>query len=177
MVHGLARPGTQAEFGHLVGISQPAVSDLVARGVLPPGANLIDWLQAYCANLREQAAGRAAEGNGPSLVQERARLAKEQADLVAMKNARERRELAPVWMLEVVLAGVSRQIAGILEAIPINLKRNSGSITTKDLEYITREITTARNLAASVEFDWSELDGQERDPEGHSAGPDPDGGT
>jgi len=176
MVHGLARQGTQAEFGSLVGISQQAVSDLMSRGILTPGANLIDWQQAYCANLREQAAGRSSSGD-LDLVQERARLAKEQADKVAMLNARLRRELAPVWLLEIVLAGVGRQIAGVLEAIPINLKRNSDSITSKDLEFITREITTARNLAASVEFDWSELDEQDRDSEGRPAGPVPDEGA
>jgi phage terminase Nu1 subunit (DNA packaging protein) len=175
-VNGLARQGTQAEFGSLIGVSQQAVSDLISRGVLATGANLIDWLQAYCSHLREQAAGRASSGD-LDLVQERARLAKEQADKVAMINARLRRELAPVWVLEIALAGAARQVAGILEAIPINLKRNSNSITTPDLEFITREITTARNLAASVEFDWSELDGQERDSEGNSAGFDPAGGA
>lgn len=174
MVHGLSRPGTQAEFGVLVGISQPAVSDLLARGVIAPGANLIDWLRAYCAHLREQAAGRASSGD-LDLVQERARLAKEQADKVAMLNERMRKESAPVWLLEVVLASVGRQIAGVLEAIPINIKRKSDDIPTAVLEFITREVTTARNLAASVEFDWSELDGSERDSESHTAGPDPDG--
>ncbi|PXX49385.1 terminase small subunit [Aquitalea magnusonii] len=177
MVHGLARPGTQAEFGALVGISQPAVSDLLARGIIAPGGNLIDWLQAYCAHLREQAAGRAADG-GASLVQERARLAKEQADKVAMLNERMRRELAPVWILEIILASMGRQVAGVLEAIPIKIKRQSDDIPTSVLEFITREITTARNLAASVEFDWSVLEnGQERDSEGHQAGSGPDGGS
>ena len=161
MVHGLCRPGTQTEFGELVGISQQAVSTLLARGIIYPGANLFDWLQAYCSHLREQAAGRAAAGD-LDLAQERARLAKEQADKVAMLNERMRKESAPVWLLEVVLASVGRQIAGILESIPINIKRKSDDIPTAVLEFITREITTARNLAASVEFDWTELDSEAR---------------
>ncbi|AXK39630.1 terminase small subunit [Crenobacter cavernae] len=176
MSASLSRQGYQAEFGQLVGISQPAVSDLISRGILAQGAYLSDWLLSYCAHIREQAAGRASSGD-LDLVQERARLAKEQADKVAMLNARLRRELAPVWVLEIALAGVARQVAGVLEAIPVNLKRNSDTISTKDLDFITREIITARNLAASVEFNWDELDGQERDSEGHSAGPDPDGGA
>lgn len=175
MVDSLARTGTQTEFGQLVGISQQAVSDLISRGVLAQGALLSDWLHAYCLHLREQAAGRASSGD-LDLIQERARLAKEQADKAAMLNARLRRELAPVWTLEVTLAGVARQIAGVLEAIPVKLKRTSDTITTTDLDLITREIIAARNLAATVEFDWSELDGQERDSEGNSAGADSAGG-
>ncbi|WP_225548144.1 terminase small subunit [Chromobacterium violaceum] len=171
MVASLDRTGTQSEFGQLVGISQQAVSELMARGILVPGDQLRGWLQAYCSNLREQAAGRATEG-GVSLVTERARLAKEQADRVARLNARESRELAPVWALEVTLAGISRQIASVLEAIPVKIKRASATISTADLDMITREIIAARNLAAAVEFDWSELDGSERDSEGHSAGAD-----
>lgn len=172
----LGKSGTQAEFGRLIGVSQQAVSDMISRGVLAQGASIGDWLLAYCENLREVAAGRASTGE-LDLMQERARLAKEQADKVAMLNARLRRELAPVWVLEIALAGVARQVAGVLEAIPVKLKRNSDTISTKDLDFITREIITARNLAASVEFNWDELDGQERDSEGHSAGPDPDGGA
>ncbi|MDE1715734.1 terminase small subunit [Chromobacterium amazonense] len=171
MVDALSRVGTQSEFGQLVGISQQAVSELVSRGVLAQGGTLIAWLQSYCANLREQAAGRASNGE-LDLVQERARLAKEQADRVARRNAQEERELAPVWALEVTLAGVSRQIASVLEAIPVKIKRASATISTADLDMITREIIAARNLAAAVEFDWSELDGSERDSEGNSAGAD-----
>lgn len=177
MIENLCNSGTQADFGKLVGISQPAVSGLISRGILSPGSTLQEWLHGYCDHLREMAAGRASGGGGLDLVQERARQAKEQADRIAMQNAVTRKEHAPVWLLEMTLASVSRQIVGILESIPVNLKRNSDSITTKDLEFITREIQTARNLAATVEFDWSELDGQERDPEGHPAGPDPDEGA
>lgn len=66
---------TQAAFGSLVGISQPAVSDLVSRGILRDGESVGEWLKAYCGNLREQAAGRLASGD-LDLATERAGLAR-----------------------------------------------------------------------------------------------------
>ena len=61
---------TQAQFGELVGISQPAVSDLLTREVIQPGATAGAWLIDYCAHLREQAAGRGADDavRGPVVV-------------------------------------------------------------------------------------------------------------
>ena len=48
-----------------------------------------------------------------TIADERRRLFREQADAIAMKNARARKELAPVWLLEMSIAKVGRQIAGI----------------------------------------------------------------
>lgn len=45
-------PCTQAQFGWLVGISQQAVSNLAARGVLKPGQTAQHWLDRYLSNLR-----------------------------------------------------------------------------------------------------------------------------
>lgn len=142
---------TQEKFGDLVGISQQAVSDLLLRGVLQRGHSAGEWLHAYCANLREQAAGRASTGD-LDLVQERARLAKEQADKVAMANAQARKELAPVAALEYALATMGRQVAAILEALPIQIKRTSKTLSSDDYRLLVDEITKARNVAAHAEL-------------------------
>lgn len=47
--------------GALVGISQPAVSGFIARGVLAQGATLRRWLLDYCSAIREAASGRGGE--------------------------------------------------------------------------------------------------------------------
>jgi phage terminase Nu1 subunit (DNA packaging protein) len=148
----LSQPITQERFGLLVGVTQQAVSDMVARGTLKPDGSTHAWLLAYTANLREQAAGRATTGD-LELATERARLAKEQADRIAMQNAVQRRELAPVGMLESALASVSRQIAGALEAIPIHLKRQNPDVASEVLELVTNEIARARNIAAAIQLD------------------------
>ncbi|AYR24248.1 phage terminase Nu1 subunit (DNA packaging protein) [Herbaspirillum sp. 1173] len=141
---------TQAAFGALVGISQPAVSELLTRGILQPGEPAGVWLKAYCTNLREQAAGRFAAGE-LDLATERAALARAQREKVEMQNAVTRRELAPVALLEQVLSKVGRQIAGILEAVPVQLKRRS-QLSADDLDFITRELVKARNHAAAIKL-------------------------
>ena len=153
----LTRPLSQETFGVLVGISQPAVSDLMKRGVIADGGTCGEWLLAYTKHLRDAAAGR---GDG-ELANERARLAREQADAQAMKNAQARRELAPVSVIEEVLAHVGRQIATVLEGLQPKLRRQFPELSGEQLKLIATEVAKARQLAASVNL--SALDANEDD--------------
>lgn len=151
---------TQKQFGELVGISQPAVSDLLSRGVMTEGSVVGDWLLDYCLNLREQAAGRSASGD-LDLATERARLAREQADKIAMQNAQTRRELAPVVLMTEVLAKAGTRVAGILDAIPGQVRRRLPTLPASEIESIAREIAKARNLCAAIrleDLDQDEVD-------------------
>src|SRR5471032_3329577 len=158
-------PATQSAFGDLVGISQQAVSDLIKRDVLAVGQPALTWLHAYCAHLREQAAGRAAAGD-LDLAAERAALARAQRERIEMQNAETRRESAPVVLLELAVASIGRKIAAVLEAIPIKIKRRSKNLSAEDIEIITAEIVKARNIAALAQFDMEDPDGSKRDNEG-----------
>lgn len=148
----LTQQVSQSAFGEVVGISQPAVSDLLARGVIAQGQTAGEWLKAYCANLREVAAGRQA-GEGYDLATERARLAREQADKIAMQNAQTRRELAPAYLIEEVLAKAGAKVAGILEAIPGQVRRRLPSLPASEIDAIEAEVVKARNIAASISLD------------------------
>lgn len=147
----------QSKFGYLVGISQPAVSGLVARGVLKEGGTLRQWLLDYTGNLREQAAGRASSGD-LDLVSERARLAKAQADGKELENAVKRDEYAPYHLLTQALAQMSHEVVSIMEALPVKLKKISDRLTAEDLDLIEREIVKARNAAADVRLRDGDLD-------------------
>jgi len=57
----LEQAPSQAGFAATVGLSQPAVSRIVRKGIVPAGGTFGEWLQAYCSHLREQAAGRAGD--------------------------------------------------------------------------------------------------------------------
>ncbi len=164
---------SQGAFADLVGISQPAVSDLIARGTLTRGATVRIWLQEYCSNLREQAAGRASAGD-LDLIQERAALARAQRIKVEMVNAQMRKQLAPVAMLESVLAKVGRQVATKLESIPVQIKRRSPNLTAEDIDLIAEEITKARNIAAAVTLEALD-DGPVGDQPGGDTGGDYEG--
>lgn len=150
-MHDLTSPVTQARFGDLVGITQPAVSELVRRKILPDGASADEWLLAYCDHLREMAAGRGGE-SGAELVAERARLAREQADKIAMQNAVTRGELAPAYVLEEVLSRAGARAARLLETIPGTLRRRLPQLSGDDIAVVTGIVAKARNLAASLKL-------------------------
>lgn len=159
---------TQQEFGDLVGISQQMVSDLVSRSILKAGQPAAVWLHAYCSHLREVAAGRIGQGGG-DLVAERARLAAEQADKIAMQNAVTRRELAPTYLLEEILAGAGARAAQILDAIPAAIRRRNQNLTAADIESISVEVAKARNLVADITLEDVTRDEAADDPEGVAA--------
>ena len=153
---------TQKQFGDMVGISQPAVSDLLMRGVLADGYSVGDWLVAYCGNLREVAAGRAASGD-LDLAGERAALARAQRERIEMQNAVTRGELAPVALIEEVLTKAASKVAGILDAIPGMIRRRVPLLTADDIERIAMEIAKARNRVA--EMSLADLDvAEDEDP-------------
>lgn len=147
--HDLTKPMTQADFGSLVGISQQAVGNLVGRGVLDTGAPGLQMLHAYCSHLREQAAGRAANGD-LDLATERAGLAREQRIRVALQNAVTQKELAPVALLEEVLSKAGARIAGMLEAIPGGVRRRVPALSAEEITTIGAEIARVRNIVAAM---------------------------
>lgn len=104
---------------------------------------------AYIRELREQAAGRAAAGD-LDLATERARLAKEQADKVAMQNAVTRGELAPVVLIEEVLTKAAAKVAGVFDAIPGVVRRRFPALPSDAIELMGGEIAKARNVVAAM---------------------------
>lgn len=152
----LSKPMLQKDFAKLVGVSQQAVSMLHRQGRLKAGGTAGEWLSGYISNLREQAAGRkgaAQTDSGLDLVSERARLAKEQADKVALHNAVTRKEYAPVGIISMVLADGARQIVSIMETLPKRIKQRYPAIPAEAMDVIRTSIVDVRNAAANIELD------------------------
>lgn len=143
----LSAAWTQREFGDLVGISQPAVSDLLARQVLMPGESAGQWLLTYCRHLREQAAGRGGDGE---LANQRALLAQVQRERAEIRLAVERRQFAPVAVLEQVLAQVGRRIASGLEPLPVMLMRSCPALGAVEQKLIAQALADACDLAVNL---------------------------
>jgi len=143
---------TQQEFGQLVGVAQQTVSEMLARGVINQGGTAHEWLQSYCAHLREVAAGRAAEG-GVDLAHERALLARAQRERIEVQLAEKRRELVPAYLLEEVLAKTAARIAAIFDGIPGAIKRRVPYMPTAGLDLVRGEIVKARNIVAAMTLD------------------------
>lgn len=131
-------------------MSQQAVSILARRRILADGASLADWLVAYCEHLREVAAGRGGD-NGLELAAERAALAREQREKIAMQNAVTRRQLAPARLIEELLAQTAVRVARILDTIPGEIRRHLPSATAEDITAVIGIVAKARNVIAGIE--------------------------
>jgi terminase small subunit / prophage DNA-packing protein len=150
---------TQKAIAEHLDMSQQQVKEMLEKLNLPADSPLDSVRVAYIRRLREQAAGRYSEGP-LDLVNERARLAKEQADRLEMQNAVTRKEMAPVIIIENVLARAGVKVAGILDAIPGMIRRRSKSVSSEDIDCIAEEIIRARNMAAAISLDDFEDESQ-----------------
>lgn len=131
----------------LVGVTQPAISAMVAEGRLQvEGASLGEALQAYCQRLRDQAAGRLGEGaGGLDLVQERAALAREQREGQAIKNAIARREYAPIGLLADVLGLASSAVVDRFDQLEGTLRKACPDLPDEAKTAVLHVIASARN--------------------------------
>ena len=151
---------SQQKVAEHLDMTRQSASDMLQKlGISLRSTSLTDIRVAYIRRLREQAAGRFSDGP-LDLMNERARLAKEQADRLELQNAQTRKELAPVVLIEQVLAKAGTRVAGILDSIPGMIRRRSPSLSSSDLDCIAAEIVKARNLAAALSLGDLEAEGQ-----------------
>lgn len=163
MIAGTAGHPKQAEVAAHLDLSDRSVRELEPKLSLPTGYTLAEFRIAYIRHLREVAAGRMGEGTeGLELATERARLAKEQADKIAMQNAERRGELAPVAAMEMVIAAVGAKVGRILDTIPGTVRRRVPGIGADVIEAITADIAKCRNMAAAMTL--ADLD-EDEDPD------------
>jgi phage terminase Nu1 subunit (DNA packaging protein) len=146
VVIDLSTPYTQAALAALVGVSQQAISAWAADGRLPDSGRLGEVLVAYCARLREQAAGRVgADVGGLDLVQERAALAREQRMGQAIKNAVARKEYAPVGLLADVLGLAASAVVDRFDQLEGTLRKAVPDLSDEAKTAVMQVIANARN--------------------------------
>lgn len=144
------RHPTQKEAGAHLDLSDRSIRDLEVDLNLRGVDYTLEQLRiAYIRDLREKAAGRATEGD-LDLATERARLASEQADKIAMQNAERRGELAPVAMLEQALAGAATRATKILDTIKGEIRRRVPGLAASDLIAVDQIVAKALNAVASI---------------------------
>ena len=137
---------TAIDLAELIGVSKRAVSDFAERGIIvKTGRNRYDLrksVQLYCEHLRAMAAGRGGE-NVDTLATERARLAREQADQAAMKNAAMRKELITVAEVRHEWVSIARRIRNVVMSVPSRCRQMLPHLTTYDVDLIDTEIRAA----------------------------------
>lgn len=135
---------SQQQFGAIVGISQPAVSQMMTKEILSPGGTGRQWIAEYCSHLREVAAGRGAN-NDIDLAEERAKLARAQREGQEIKNKVARGTYAPIEALTDVLAAASQAVVDRLDQIPAALARVCPDLPVAVRELVMTQIASARN--------------------------------
>lgn len=143
----IERAPTQAEIAAHLDISDRRLRELLAEfGLDHKQTPLAEIRIRYLRKLREEAAGRSSGvAGGLDLVQERAALAREQREAVAIKNAVARREYAPVELLTQVLSDACSAVVERLEALPARLRKEVPALPIEAHEAIGAVIASARN--------------------------------
>lgn len=138
---------TARELADLFGISQQRVSVMVGEGTLVRSGRsaypLAENVQRYTAHLREVASGRGGEDEIANLTAERARLAREQADGHALKNAIARGELIPAADVSARWEDVARRVRGRMLAVPSRVRARLPHLALADVETVDREVRDA----------------------------------
>lgn len=148
---------------HLLGLSSGALADLKKRGIaVHLGHDAYDLeatVRAYVTHLRGVAAGWGSEEQAINLTAERARLAKEQADAQALKNAAPRGELVPAADVERAWGDVLRQVW----AVPVSgAKQVARQRTGPDFRPLKRlvlgEAPQPELVPEAAEYPWGTID-------------------
>jgi len=117
---------TGVDLCDLLGITAPMLTELKRRGIAVhlrhDAYDLTATVRAYVEHLRGIASGRGGEEHVASLTAERARLAREQADGQALRNAQLRGELIRADEAERAWADALRALRGQLLALPARLR-------------------------------------------------------
>lgn len=159
---------TQAEVAAHLDLTDRTVRELKKRGVFNADSrsqmDLDACRIAYIRHLRERAAGRASDAEkaeGLDLTAERARLAKEQADHYAMKNAQARGELVEASACTTAMVAVIEMIKAKLLRVPAKVARTDGKLKARiadALEDALDELSVARVLEEAGDDDGEDGD-------------------
>lgn len=143
---------TVDELATLFGIAPRTVRSLAERGIVVKAGrgsyDLVASVPRYCESLREAASGRGGEASVSALSSERARLAREQADAAALKNAASRRELVSATEVERVWSATLRQVQSRLLAVPNRVSQRT-NINAHGIAVVEDEIKVALSDLAS----------------------------
>jgi Phage DNA packaging protein, Nu1 subunit of terminase len=146
------------EVADWLGVSDRTVRDLADRSIIiRTGRGKYDLrasIAAYTAHLREVSAGRGGETQILDLTEQRARLAKEQADATALKNATTRGELVKAEAVAQEWEGIVAEVRSAMLAIPGRIRRRAGSaFDAAAIALVDQEIREALTALANPDQD------------------------
>ncbi len=126
-----------------MGVTQPAISAMMADRRLPQNGTWLELIRAYVGQLRKTAAGRGEEVS--ELARQKTLLIKAQTEAQDLKNAVARGEYAPIGILADVLALASSAIVDRLDQLEGQLRKACPDLPEEARMVILRVIADARN--------------------------------
>lgn len=131
----------------LLALSPAMLTELKKRGIAKhiglDAYDLAETVRGYVVHLRGTAAGRGGEEHVLTLTGERARLAREQADAQALKNAVLRGEFVPASEVARAWSEMLRAVRSRLLAVPSRVRHAIPGLTIGEVDRIDREVRTA----------------------------------
>lgn len=141
----IERAPTQAEIAAHLDISDRRLRELLTEfGLDHKTVPLADIRVRYLRKLREEAAGRSAQGD-IDLPTERALLAREQRIGQSIKNEVARGTYAPIEALTDVMASASQAVVDHLDQIPAGIARVCPDLPQAVRDLLMSELARARN--------------------------------
>lgn len=151
-------PATADQLGRLLGISGRRCRELASEGVFPRASGgrypVEACVQAYVASLRT--AAKAKPATDPKVAaagldgrQQRARLARLQADRVELELQRERGELVEVRPLQIKLVTMITGVRNKIMSVPPMARGRLPHLTIDDIEILEDELRQALEQLAA----------------------------
>tara|TARA_R110001592_G_scaffold113322_1_gene312376 strand:+ start:20639 stop:21148 length:510 start_codon:yes stop_codon:yes gene_type:complete len=141
----------QKQMAASVGISSRAFQDWNVKPVAIVGREKFydarEVLENRLAHLESKSTGEAGD-----IEAERLRLTKAQADNMEIKNEIALGKIAPIEIIQIVLNKVSTEAAGILDSIPLNIRRKHPQLENLLIEEIKRHVVKAQNAISSIDL-------------------------
>jgi Phage DNA packaging protein, Nu1 subunit of terminase len=149
-------PGTvtRAALRDLLGVSENRSRDLVARGVWVRLDKTRFDTRASIAGHVADLALQAKKGHTPELDVEKLRLAREQADKLALANARARGDMLDANAVAREWASVLRDVRAAILSTPSRIGSRLPHLTAHDVGEISQELVAVLQLLATGDYHY-----------------------
>jgi terminase small subunit / prophage DNA-packing protein len=139
-----------------LGVTAKTVRELAKASIVVRAGRGVYQLEEsvcrYCEHIRRTASQRGGEASLATLRDERIRIAREQADALALKNAAARGELLEASAVETEWSSVLRSVRAGMLAVPSRCSARLPHLTTYDVAEIDAEVRAVLTEIGGAEY-------------------------
>lgn len=150
-----AEPNYPASFyAKLFDVTERRIQQLAKDGTIPKAARgkypLIGTIKGYVKFLQDRSLAKVADYSDTDIRAQKLRLTKAQADAQELKNEIALQQTVPTEFATYALAKIAAEASGVLDSVPLNLKRKHPELTTLQFENIKRAIAKASSAVVTL---------------------------